>query len=113
MRIDVARAAIRQAPLLILDEPTTGLDGENERAVIEALERLTEGRTTFLITHDLQLAARGPHRSAAGTGWRTAPPPAPGRYARRTGASGGAVRETGPPAARCGPRELPRCHRLG
>src|SRR5437773_2191526 len=54
-RIAIARAAIRHAPLLILDEPTTGLDGENERAVLEALERLTEGRTTFLITHDLQL----------------------------------------------------------
>src|SRR5437867_814516 len=49
-RIAIARAAIRHAPLLILDEPTTGLDGENERAVLEALERLTEGRTTFLIT---------------------------------------------------------------
>ena len=57
-RIAIARAEIRRAPLLILDEPTTGLDGENERAVIEALERLTEGRTTFLITHDLRLAAR-------------------------------------------------------
>src|SRR2546426_788932 len=57
-RIAIARAAIRHAPLLILDEPTTGLDGENERAVSEALERLTEGRTTFLITHDLHLAAR-------------------------------------------------------
>src|SRR5438132_3021892 len=57
-RIAIARAAIRRAPVLILDEPTTGLDGENERAVIEALERLAEGRTTFLITHDLQLAAR-------------------------------------------------------
>ncbi|HYT84705.1 MAG TPA: ABC transporter ATP-binding protein [Gemmatimonadales bacterium] len=57
-RIAVARAAIRRAPFLILDEPTTGLDGENERAVIEALERLAEGRTTFLITHDLRLAAR-------------------------------------------------------
>ncbi|HEV8265836.1 MAG TPA: ABC transporter ATP-binding protein [Gemmatimonadales bacterium] len=57
-RIAIARAAIRRAPVLILDEPTTGLDGENERAVIEALERLTEGRTTFLITHDLLLAAR-------------------------------------------------------
>src|SRR5437016_4962437 len=57
-RIAIARAAIRHAPILILDEPTTGLDGENERAVIEALERLTEGQTTFLITHDLQLAAR-------------------------------------------------------
>ena len=57
-RIAIARTAIRHAPLLILDEPTTGLDGENQRAVIEALERLAEGRTTFLITHDLQLAAR-------------------------------------------------------
>src|SRR5438445_547069 len=57
-RIAIARAAIRRAPVLILDEPTTGLDGENERAVIEALERLAEGRTTFLITHDLLLAGR-------------------------------------------------------
>jgi ATP-binding cassette subfamily B protein len=51
-------AAIRRAPIIILDEPTTGLDGENQRAVIEALGRLADGRTTFLITHDLQLAAR-------------------------------------------------------
>jgi len=57
-RIAIARAAIRRAPVLILDEPTTGLDGENERAVIEALDRLAEGWTTFLITHDLRLAAR-------------------------------------------------------
>ncbi|HKC46444.1 MAG TPA: ABC transporter ATP-binding protein [Gemmatimonadales bacterium] len=57
-RIAIARAAIRHAPVLILDEPTVGLDGENERAVIEALERLAAGRTTFLITHDLQLASR-------------------------------------------------------
>ena len=57
-RIAIARAAIRRAPILILDEPTAGLDGENERAVIGALERLGEGRTTFLITHDLRLAAR-------------------------------------------------------
>ena len=57
-RIAVARAAIRHAAVLILDEPTTGLDGENERAVIEALEQLSRGRTTFLITHDVRLAAR-------------------------------------------------------
>jgi ATP-binding cassette subfamily B protein len=44
--------------VLILDEPTTGLDGANERAVIEALEGAAEGRTTFLISHDLRLAAR-------------------------------------------------------
>jgi ATP-binding cassette subfamily B protein len=52
-RIAIARAAIRQAPILILDEPATGLDKANERAVIEALERLYTGRTTFLITHDI------------------------------------------------------------
>ncbi|MBI3848739.1 MAG: ABC transporter ATP-binding protein [Verrucomicrobia bacterium] len=56
-RIAIARAAIRQAPILILDEPTTGLDRKNEREVMEALERLYAARTTFLITHDLQQAA--------------------------------------------------------
>jgi ATP-binding cassette subfamily B protein len=57
-RIAIARAAVRRSPILIFDEPTTGLDEENEAAVIEALEKLAEGRTTFLITHDLRLAAR-------------------------------------------------------
>lgn len=57
-RIAIARAAIRNAPILILDEPTTGLDKRNERAVMTALERLAQGRTTFLITHDLHLIAR-------------------------------------------------------
>jgi ATP-binding cassette subfamily B protein len=56
-RIAVARAAIRQAPLLILDEPTTGLDEENQRLVGEALQRLADGRTTLIITHDLALAS--------------------------------------------------------
>ena len=53
-RIAIARAAVRQAPLIILDEPTTGLDKKNEKTVIEALERLTQGRTTFTIAHNLQ-----------------------------------------------------------
>lgn len=57
-RLSIARAAIRQAPILILDEPTTGLDKANEQEVIDALERLSVGRTTFLIVHDLELAAR-------------------------------------------------------
>jgi ATP-binding cassette subfamily B protein len=57
-RLAIARAALRKSPILILDEPTTGLDEENERAVMEALERLAEGRTTFVISHDLHLAAR-------------------------------------------------------
>lgn len=53
-RIAIARAAIRQAPIVILDEPTTGLDNASERAVNAALERLTQGRTTFLISHNLR-----------------------------------------------------------
>jgi ATP-binding cassette subfamily B protein len=57
-RLAIARASVRRAPILILDEPATGLDQENERVVLEALEQLAEGRTTFVITHDLQLAAR-------------------------------------------------------
>ncbi|MEA5565132.1 ABC transporter ATP-binding protein [Anabaena sp. UHCC 0399] len=57
-RIAIARAAIRQAPILILDEPTTGLDKESEKAVIDALQRLSAHRTTFLITHDLDFATR-------------------------------------------------------
>jgi len=56
-RIAIARAALRQAPLLILDEPTTGLDDENEQAIFEALERLSRGRTTFVVAHDLKLAS--------------------------------------------------------
>ncbi|MFQ5592856.1 MAG: ABC transporter ATP-binding protein [Anaerolineae bacterium] len=55
-RIAIARATVRRAPVVILDEPTTGLDGENEWEVQEALERLTEGCTTFLIAHDLMTA---------------------------------------------------------
>jgi ATP-binding cassette subfamily B protein len=52
-RISIARAAIRKAPILILDEPTTGLDVENERLVMEALRRLMAGKTTFTVTHRL------------------------------------------------------------
>jgi ATP-binding cassette subfamily B protein len=55
-RIAIARAAVRQSPIVILDEPTTGLDQENEREVSEALERLTQNTTTFWITHNLKVA---------------------------------------------------------
>lgn len=55
-RIAIARAAIRQAPIVILDEPTVGLDNQSERIVSEALDRLTQTSTTFLITHDLRTA---------------------------------------------------------
>ena len=57
-RIAVARAAVRKSPILLLDEPTTGLDAENERLVLEALERLAAGRTTLHITHRVEAARR-------------------------------------------------------
>jgi len=52
-RIAIARAMVRNSPILILDEPTTGLDAGSERAVVEALERLMEGRTCLVIAHHL------------------------------------------------------------
>jgi ATP-binding cassette, subfamily B, bacterial len=52
-RIAIARAAVRRAPIVVLDEPATGLDEQNERVVTDALGRLCHGRTSFLIAHDL------------------------------------------------------------
>lgn len=52
-RIAIARAVIKDAPVLILDEPTSALDAETESLVLEALERLMKGRTTFIIAHRL------------------------------------------------------------
>jgi ATP-binding cassette subfamily B protein len=56
-RIAIARAAIRSAPIVILDEALTGLDPDTEAEVVDALGRLTAGRTTLVITHDHQAAA--------------------------------------------------------
>ena len=52
-RIGIARAVIRNSPIMILDEPTAALDTESERLVIEGLERLMEGRTVIMIAHRL------------------------------------------------------------
>jgi ABC-type multidrug transport system fused ATPase/permease subunit len=52
-RIGIARALIRDDPILILDEPTAALDAESEHLVIEALHRLMKGRTVFCIAHRL------------------------------------------------------------
>ncbi|MGH7452929.1 MAG: ABC transporter ATP-binding protein, partial [bacterium] len=56
-RIAIARAAVRRASILILDEPTTGLDEENKQEVVEALKRLSQDHTTFLIVHDLEIVS--------------------------------------------------------
>jgi ATP-binding cassette subfamily C protein CydC len=53
-RLSIARAFMKDAPILILDEPTEGLDAASERAVLDALARLRRGRTTLLITHHSQ-----------------------------------------------------------
>jgi ABC-type multidrug transport system fused ATPase/permease subunit len=52
-RIAIARAVIRNSPILVLDEPTAALDTESESLVIEALRRLMKGRTVIMIAHRL------------------------------------------------------------
>lgn len=52
-RIAIARALLRNAPILILDEPTVGLDALTEEAIMKTIEKLMAGRTTILITHRL------------------------------------------------------------
>lgn len=55
-RIAIARAMLRAAPVLVLDEPTAGLDSVAARQIVQPLRRLMSGRTTIMITHDLSLA---------------------------------------------------------
>ena len=52
-RLGIARAMVRDAAILILDEPSSGLDAESERLVFEGLDRLLSGKTTFVISHRL------------------------------------------------------------
>ena len=52
-RLGIARALLRNSPVLILDEPTSALDTEAEERVMEALERLMKGRTVVMIAHRL------------------------------------------------------------
>jgi subfamily B ATP-binding cassette protein MsbA len=52
-RIAIARAVIRNTPILVLDEPTSGLDAVSEQAVFEALDRLMKGKTCIVIAHHL------------------------------------------------------------
>ncbi len=52
-RIAIARALLKDAPVVVLDEPTTGLDAQSEDLVLRGLDELTRGRTTIVITHRL------------------------------------------------------------
>jgi ATP-binding cassette subfamily B protein/subfamily B ATP-binding cassette protein MsbA len=57
-RIAVARAFLKNAPILILDEPTSSIDSKTEAVILDALDRLMLGRTTFLIAHRLSTIRR-------------------------------------------------------
>lgn len=57
-RLTIARALLRDAPILILDEPTSSVDTATEAAIMEALEQVVRGRTTFVIAHRLSTVRR-------------------------------------------------------
>ena len=97
-RLAIARALLRNTPVLVLDEPTTGLDAVAAQKVMAPLRRLMAGRTTILISHDLRLAhdadeilvvdqgrivQRGTHAQLAATS---------GKYAELWEAQGGDAR---------------------
>jgi ABC-type multidrug transport system fused ATPase/permease subunit len=52
-RIAIARAFLKDAPVLVMDEPTSGLDPESERLIRTAIERLADGRTVLMVAHRL------------------------------------------------------------
>ncbi len=60
-RIAIARAMLRDSSIVVLDEPTTGLDAEAESLVLRAIDELIRGKTTFIITHKLSMARDGLH----------------------------------------------------
>ncbi len=57
-RLSIARAFLKDAPILVLDEPTSALDARTEAALLDALERLSHGRTTLIIAHRLSTVKR-------------------------------------------------------
>jgi ATP-binding cassette, subfamily B, bacterial len=61
-RVALARAVLRDCPMLLLDEPTAGLDADAERLIIEAIHAGAVGRTTVIVTHNPRLASLGAHR---------------------------------------------------
>jgi ATP-binding cassette subfamily B protein len=56
-RLAIARAFLRNAPITLLDEPTAGLDAESEQKVVEAVQRLSQGKTTLIVSHQLATVA--------------------------------------------------------
>jgi subfamily B ATP-binding cassette protein MsbA len=93
-RIAIARAMLRDAPILLLDEPTSALDAESEHLVLEALGRLTADRTTMVVAHRLS-TVRLADRVVVLEGGRiveSGPPrdliAAAGRYAELSGLQG-------------------------
>ncbi|MBI3758022.1 MAG: ABC transporter ATP-binding protein [Deltaproteobacteria bacterium] len=74
-RLTIARAILRNAPILILDEPTSSVDAETEALIMEGLDQLIGGRTTFIIAHrlstvrnaDIILVVRGGHIAECGS----------------------------------------------
>lgn len=115
-RIAIARAVIRNTPVLLLDEPTSGLDAESEQLVFEALGRLMEGKTCVVIAHhlatiqranmifvvkDSSLAERGTHQELLAAG---------GSYAELYGiqiSNGGEETGNTPPAVSPAPAGKP------
>src|SRR5581483_8138836 len=57
-RICIARAFLKDAPILILDEPTSSIDSRTEGVILAALDRLMAGRTTFIVAHRLSTIGR-------------------------------------------------------
>jgi ATP-binding cassette, subfamily B, bacterial len=57
-RLNIARAFLKDAPILLMDEPTSALDAESEALVIASVEKLMQGRTTFIVAHRLSTIQR-------------------------------------------------------
>ncbi len=68
-RVSLARAFLLDAPILILDEPTSSVDVKTEGAIIEAMNRLMEGRTTLIISHRLEALATCDMQVGLEQGW--------------------------------------------
>ena len=87
-RISVARAFLKDAPILLLDEPTSSIDSRTEAVILDALDRLMEGRTTFMVAHRLstirsadqilvvnhgRIVESGTHEELLAAGWAVFP----------------------------------------